>query len=379
MSDALKRVIPIYIVLVVYLFVNFLIKYTSLAKFYILFLNPLFLLLISILVYFITDGFRIRNRNKYSKSQNVIIIILGYCFLYYLSGLIFGYLKNGYSLTINGIFCNFISYFLIVIFKEYIRYRLICSSKSFSNLFVITLLFILLDIDFNYFLEIDNIVSIFNYFLGDIIPIIIMNIISTYLIYRIGSIPNYIYRGFIAGVTLFSPIIPNLEWIVSDFFLLVLLVVLIFSVDHLVDLEDRRKKRVKKENSFTFWIFLVFAAVFILFMIGVFKYQPIAILSDSMKDYYARGDAVVIEKIDEEDINIIDKGDIIYYKYDGKYITHRVIDIKVENDYYVFYTKGDNNDIVDPWEVGENDIIGIVRFRVKYIGWPSVWLYELLS
>ena len=49
------------------------------------------------------------------------------------------------------------------------------------------------------------------------------------------------------------------------------------------------------------------------------------------------------------------------------------------NGSYIFYTKGDNNEFVDNWEVYEDDIIGVVKFRIKYLGWPSVLLNDLLS
>ena len=42
----------------------------------------------------------------------------------------------------------------------------------------------------------------------------------------------------------------------------------------------------------------------------------------------------------------------------------------------VYITKGDANESIDNWIVTQNDIIGVVKGKIKYIAWPSVWLTE---
>ena len=96
-----------------------------------------------------------------------------------------------------------------------------------------------------------------------------------------------------------------------------------------------------------------------------------------MKGEFSKGDAVVIEKIDNDDLSLINVNDIIYYKYDGRYITHRVVDVKRVNNSYLFYTKGDNNKTIDDWEVPGYMVEGIVLGHVKFVGWPAVWLNSL--
>jgi len=379
MSDTNKRLIPIYILLFIYFIISFFISFTTSKLF--LYLSPLLLLFISLVTYYITKGFNIRNRNKYTKNQNVIIIIISYCIIYYLSGLVFGFLKSGYSLSISGIISNFIAYFSVVLLKEYIRYRMIFTTKKKTNLILITGLFVLLDIEFNSLFSINSSISGFEYLFKDLVPIIITNITSSYLIYRIGSLPNYIYRGILSGIVLFSPIIPNLNWLVNNLFLLILLIILVFSIDYLVDLEEKRirKRKIKQGNTLGTYCLFGITVIFVLFVVGIFKYQPIAILSNSMKGSFSKGDAVVVEKIDKDDLSRIKKDDVIYYKYDGRYITHRVIEIEEVNGSYIFYTKGDNNLTNDEWKVHDYMVEGIICFSVKYVGWPSVWLNSLVK
>ena len=68
-------------------------------------------------------------------------------------------------------------------------------------------------------------------------------------------------------------------------------------------------------------------------------------------------------------------GDIIDFR-DGDFIvTHRIVEIKTG--YYT--TKGDNNNIKDVTKRKKDDIIGIVEFRIPYIGYPSVFVSEFIN
>ena len=104
-------------------------------------------------------------------------------------------------------------------------------------------------------------------------------------------------------------------------------------------------------------------------MLGLFNYQAIAILSNSMNPTFNRGDVVIYKK--EQNIN---PGDIIVFKYDNKIIVHRVVGI---NEYYV--TKGDANKSVDYLKIKDEDILGVYQFSLKYLGYPSIWLNELFT
>ena len=383
MSDIKKRVIPIYIILIVYLLVSNLMMFTSFSDVYVLLFNPLLLLFISMITYYLSDGSFRRIRNKNSKNKYAILIIIGYIVLYYLSGLIFGFYRNSFSLSFRGIVSNFISFFIVVIFKEYIRSKLICSTKKNYELFLITILFILIDIDFRYLFDyLNSGLNVFKYIFEDLVGIVLVNFTSTYLIHRIGVLPNYLYRGVITGISLFSIFLPNYDWLVTDILLILVLMILFLVIESLVNSDERRlSKRDKKRfiDNLGTWCLFIFVVVFVLFIVGFFKYQPIAILSDSMKGYFSKGDAVIIEKVSENDLSLIEIGDVIYYRYDDTYITHRVVDVTEENNSYVFKTKGDNNSRVDSWKVDGSDVVGVVKMRIKYIGWPSVLLNEVFG
>ena len=368
MSDALKKVIPVYIILIIYVLLSSLLKCTSLEAFFLSFLNPLLLLLISVLSYHLTKECHLRVKKKNIKFKIVISTLICFLFIYIFLGLIFGFVEgSSFSIVI-------ISLLLSALMKEFIRYRLILSSSKKSKFILLTCLFILLDIDFILLFN-----GFYNYIYIFLLPIILINVISTYLCLRVNLLSSIIFITLIIIVS-FIPVLPDVSWVINFLLLLALGLVLFFSINRINLLDERKNSRyLRKENPLIGYGLIGFAIVFLMFIVGCFKYQPIAVLSNSMKDYYSRGDIVIVEKISSKEIENIQDDDILYYRYGNKYITHRVYDIKQKDGRYIFFTKGDNNDSVDPWEVSEDDIDGIVRMRIKYLGWPTVWVFELLS
>lgn len=84
------------------------------------------------------------------------------------------------------------------------------------------------------------------------------------------------------------------------------------------------------------------------------------------------GDVVIIKKCTANDVNV---GDIIEYQMEGYTVIHRVIEKTQRKGEFYFVTKGDNNETADKKEVTEDQLIGKVIFKVRYIGYPAIWLH----
>ena len=67
---------------------------------------------------------------------------------------------------------------------------------------------------------------------------------------------------------------------------------------------------------------------------------------------------------------------IVAFEQDGKIVTHRILAIVEKDGIEYIVTKGDNNSRKDVQNKIKDDIIGIVRFRIPYIGYPSVEISE---
>ena len=143
--------------------------------------------------------------------------------------------------------------------------------------------------------------------------------------------------------------------------------------------EDIRKQN-KKISGINFSFITIPSVILLLVLIilvsGIWKYQMIAIASNSMVPTFERGDAVIFEKIDKEDI---EEGDIIVFKKGKVLVSHRVINTKEISSKTYYITKGDANKSQDANPVSQDEVLGVIRRVVKYIGYPTVWINELFG
>ena len=93
-----------------------------------------------------------------------------------------------------------------------------------------------------------------------------------------------------------------------------------------------------------------------------------------MSPVYERGDAVIYEKIDPDELKI---GDIIAFSKERLVITHRIVEIRQSNG--TFKTKGDANNSVDLYEVKPSEVLGKVEFKIRYIGYPTLWINDFFK
>ncbi len=112
---------------------------------------------------------------------------------------------------------------------------------------------------------------------------------------------------------------------------------------------------------------------------GIFPIYALSVGSESMVPNIYKGDVIIVKKIDKNKIRELKINDILVFKYNKKVIVHRIVEITKINNHYYFKTKGDNNNEVDNWTIEENNIIGFASWKVRYIGYPTVWLNEMLN
>lgn len=324
-----------------------------------------------------------RYRGKTNKTQKVIILMLVYILLYYLLGLILGFENSPYSHDVITIFKNMISFVVIIIFQEYVRSKLINGSNSKLSFVLVTLLFIIVNIDFSILIfNFKTASDAFKYTASTILPIIFSSVTSTYLC-KAGSFKLslwYILPMKIIYVV--SPIFPTLNWFTMGFtgILLPIIIFLFINYDHQKFENGLTRKEQKKENPFLLLPFIFAACLLVSFVLGLFKYEPMAIVSNSMSPTFNRGDVIVFSKINEKELENIDLYTIIVYRLDDIYVSHRVIRIETNiNGKKLFVTKGDNNVTADNQKVSEEQVIGIVKFTIPVIGYPSVWLNDIFN
>ena len=121
-------------------------------------------------------------------------------------------------------------------------------------------------------------------------------------------------------------------------------------------------------------IFFTLMVLFIMLISCQFYYGILVIGSRSMAGSINKGDAVVFEKYEGQSIPL---GQVIIFEKDGMRTVHRVIDKAIVNGEKRYYTKGDANKKMDSSYITDDEIDGLVLFRIKYIGYPTLWVREL--
>lgn len=380
-----KKVVALYAVIITFLIGRVFIFSGSLVSKYTSLCNPLFWLFMAILSYLVArDEPSPKMRNKYDITQSIVIIVIIYCMIYFSLGLVFGYERSPYSHEVIAILKNLWTFISVIVFQEFTRYQLVkLSPKRIGYYALITALFIIAEIDFwNFSSNFSNNVEFFKYMSQTIVPLIVTNCLFTYLSIMSANLPATIYRCLLMLMTILLPIFPALNWLIKAMMEIVLVIIASLYVNY-VDIKSSRimtRRQVKKESVVSYIPFVIVLVVLVCFISGTFKYQPIAVLSNSMLPTFARGDAVIMKKIDKKDLKKLKKGTILYYSKEGRLIVHRIVSVKHTDDGKVeATTKGDNNNANDPWVITEDDMIGTVSFMIPYIGYPSVWVNELLK
>lgn len=380
----MKKNLILYGLLIIYILLNIFWLSPSNVPLYNEVVNPLLWIAICAAAVFLSRGESLRVKDEGNKTQSLIIVLIIYSIAYFLSGLIFGYQNTPYSKDLFSIFKNLWSFVGIIFFQEYIRNAVIRNEKKkIFNFIMITLLFAAVNISFSNIA--DHFVDIkeaFIYTTSTLIPLFVTSGVLTYLSYIGGMRLPVIYRLFTTIPEFILPFVPGLDWFITAVIGISLpfIVFVYLNFVHVSKTERMSRRAKRKYNPVVYVPTFLFIGVVVCFVIGVFKYQPIAVLSGSMSPTFNRGDAVVIRKLNKNEKQELKKGDVIQFVNGSKYVVHRITD--VTNDEYgnkLFITKGDANNAIDSDKVNYDAIVGKVSFIIPYIGYPSVWLSGMVS
>ncbi|MEG1288289.1 MAG: signal peptidase I [Bacilli bacterium] len=349
--------------------------------------KPILWFLMAYFTFILTKDKYVKIKNKNKVLQVCIIIVLFYTIIYYLSGLYFGFIKSAYSSSFFSIIKNIYAFVLIIIAEEYVRYRLLTYGKKKTILFIfVSILFVIVEFNFTtMFAKFTSNAKIFEFVASQLIPLICLNLLYSYLVMVNNYKASIIFRIPTLLLTLVLGIYPDLNWYIYGCLQIIYTALSYYVVRRYLkteaDKEDEDRKninKVKRNAEYVSWgVFVILMIALVLFISGNLKYVPIAIMSDSMKPVFQRGDVLIYKKVN--DFDTLKVGDILVFQHEDKIVTHRIIRIKKEKDFIQINTKGDNLDNEDAFITTGKDIIGVKYSIIPFIGYPSVTLYELLK
>lgn len=308
----------------------------------------------------------------YGLSGGIIFVALGFLSAVFMKKLE----ASPYDISPIGILLNVITILPQILAKEMTRqYSFAAAYRTMKYkrvaIFIITVIFILVEINFVNLLNIKNTKELFIYSVKTLLPIITKNVLVSVMVLNGGALPSIVYLGIIQLFQKCFPVLPELPWLLDGAIGIVFpTVYAVFIMDH-VNAKSRADGATKKENIL-YLVSLVLATIFSWFCVGVFPVYPSVVLTGSMEPLIFPGDVVLIRKISEEkEIYQLAKGDIINFKRENIVITHRIKEVfKDESGNVSFETKGDNNRAIDEVKVKPNDVKGIVVKVVPKVGLP---------
>lgn len=326
-----------------------------------------------------------KKNDRYEKENllNVLFIVLAYYFITYILGLFIEFVQSSYIIDFVHIIKNALPVLIIILLSELLRYEYTTKGKENKLIICISVLFFIL-VDVSYLVKLETLKDLDAIIkcLGTIVlPSIAKNIMLTYQCYYSNYKITIIYRCLMELPVYMLPILPNLGIYINSSIQVILPAIILYITYELYKSKDNHDK-IKKSKTYDIFFYLVIAALIFITALtsGLFKYYILAVGSGSMTPNVNKGDAVIVEKLDIDEIKKIKIGEILVFKKEGKIIVHRVVQKnKITEDEYYFYTKGDNNNSYDGYPISIDNIIGVVKVRIKFIGYPTVLLNEILE
>ena len=330
---------------------------------------------------FIADRL-IKKKNKipvYKKEVNYLMY--GFTFIYmvilYLLGLYFGFYEASSKFNFYTIRTFIIPLTIIIITSEIIRKKLINQKGKFIPMIVFIIMVLIDLIVYSHVYDIANLDDVLTLIGFILFSSISCNLLYNYITSRFSSAGVLVYRLVTALYIYFIPIIPNI-YIFLNSFIRMLYPYLIYLVLEYTYAKTN-KKTVYKENKKT----LVGTALCVIGLTGIicliscqFKYGILVVGTGSMTGTINVGDVILYEEYQgNEKLN----NKVIVYEKNGNRIIHRVIDIISSDGTVKYYTKGDANLEADEGYITASQIKGTVKFRIKYLGFPTLWLRDIFE
>lgn len=368
------------LVFIIFLFFNsFVFKITNTYLFFII------LVFLSITSFYFFGYERNTQRSKKDVFMNILSYLLIYFLVTYSLGIVTGFLKNGYSLHPKAIIENTFPFIIIILAREFFRYIYFCKAKESKWFIAIGLVFfILLDVNLQLHVhDVTKLEGLVKMMCLVVFPSLSKNIFLSYLTVKTGY-KNAVFYSLVMELNKYIlPIFPDFGEYISTLILVLLPLGIMFGIINKFKFNENRRIKTSKYHSknLLFYSIITFSLLIIIMVTsGYFKYYAVTIGSGSMEKTICKGDVVIVKKLKRNELKDLKaKRDVLVYYRDGKIIVHRLIKIKKLSGEEFYITKGDNNLTKDPYRVKPKDVIGIVSFKIKYIGFPTVSLNERLS
>lgn len=359
---------------IVFLLLNLLVLNIS-AKLQLL---PIFIIIFLLSFIF----FKFRKDKTYARIQvTITMLLIGIVqiVLYLLTGFLEDFSKNAISMSFNRFLTVILPIILMLVVIELLRYMISVKFEKNNLIRILSItMFVLFDVTlFGSNVIFNSLDSVLEFLGITFFPSLVSNIVFDDMVVKYGYKPILVYRLLTTLCYYMLPIIPNMYILFRAIARIVIPLIFYFILSYMYDrVTFQEALKVKPKISISSIIILILVIIMAGLISCEFRYGILTIGSGSMTGTLNKGDIAFVEKFNGQELEI---GDIIIFKRGKRNIVHRITQVGIFNDEYVYITKGDKNKVEDNGYVYQKDIQGIVHYRIKYIGYPSIWIRNLFN
>ena len=357
----------------------------SISNFFVSIFNKYTLFLFILILIFITNWIFGIQEHKSIIEKDIILSIIIYLILYYLIIYIIGYFvgftKSIYNLKPTSLLQNIFPVIITIPAIELLRYIINTRTRTKTSLIILsyiafTLTSITVLVSDMYSGSAPDLNMIIEQMGLFIFPIIATNILTTYLSINIGYQTAIVYRYLMEIPVYILPIFPKFgNYIDSILRISIPIFVLLWIYNKVKKNEIKKIVIIEKDRLINIQriLMLLTVSIIVYFISGLFRYQALVIATGSMHPEINVGDIVIIDKKSNNKKDYYE-GEVITYQKENTLICHRIIKKKIVGNDVYYETKGDFNDTPDQILVESDKVVGKVKYKIKYLGYPTVLL-----
>lgn len=360
----------IYVASIIF-FLIFLFFHNSFLPFHQLLIQLLFWLIIGIILFDTFPPMKERKKDLFPTIRMVLLILFCCYSIAFLLGLWIGYIKNPFFLSFELLLKQLLPLILIILFQEYVRGKLLFQSTFKERVFLTVFFTAITSITILTIYQSQNMNLTLLFLIAVVLPSITNNMLYTYLTYDKSYKLSLLVRYLTELMIFMVPILPQVSLI---WWTLLATILPLLILDQLYRYFPYQKKKFYKNYQILVYPVVIILIYVLVLVTGISRYQMIAVASNSMKPVFERGDTIIFDKKNKE----IKLDDIIVFKRNKQIVIHRVHNIIKQGNKVYYETKGDNNSLPDHDYVFKKDVIGTVTGHISCLGYPSIWIKELI-
>ena len=294
-----------------------------------------------------------------------------------MTGLYFGYYYNPYYVNSEMLKAFVIPIAVIIVTTEITRSVLLSQKNDVAGVVAFLIGVVTETLTYS---SLVGVIS-FNQFMDlvgmTLLPAFTANVLYHHISKNYGALPNIAYRLISTLYIYFLPMTCAMGDAIKAMIKLLLPLVIVALISAMFS--KTKKNALEKSEKLTtvgISISLVIIVLVAMLISCQFRFGALVIATESMTGEINKGDMVIYERYDDQTIK---EGQVIVFLQHESKIVHRVVRIERVNGETRYFTKGDFNQDEDNGFRTDADIVGLTDLKIAYIGYPTLWLREMLS